>query len=74
VGPRTGLDDVESRKILPLPGLELRPSYRPTRSQSLYQLSSPGPFKESSLDNEPPKVGNMTIVDLVQNPCSGIQD
>jgi hypothetical protein len=25
VGPRTGLDDVQRRKILPLPGLELRP-------------------------------------------------
>jgi hypothetical protein len=24
VGPRTGLDDVERRKILALPGLELR--------------------------------------------------
>jgi hypothetical protein len=24
VGPRTGLDDVEKRKISPLPGLELR--------------------------------------------------
>jgi hypothetical protein len=25
VGPRTGLDNVEMRKILPLPGLELEP-------------------------------------------------
>jgi hypothetical protein len=25
VGPRTGLDEVERRRILPLPGLELRP-------------------------------------------------
>jgi hypothetical protein len=38
VGPRTGLDDVESRKILPLPGLELRPFGRAARGQSLYRL------------------------------------
>jgi hypothetical protein len=42
VGPRTGLDDVERRKILPPPGLELRPLGRPARSQSLYRLSYPG--------------------------------
>jgi hypothetical protein len=38
VGPRAGLDDVEERKFLILPGLELRPLARPTRSQSLYRL------------------------------------
>jgi hypothetical protein len=38
MGPRTGLDDVERRNILPLPGLELRPLGRPACSQSLYQL------------------------------------
>jgi hypothetical protein len=31
VGPRTGLDDVEKRKFLTLPGLELRPLGRPVR-------------------------------------------
>jgi hypothetical protein len=31
VGPRTGLDDTEKRKFLPLPGLELRPLGRPAR-------------------------------------------
>jgi hypothetical protein len=41
VSPRTGLDDVEKRKILPLTGLELRPIYRPARSQSLYRLRYP---------------------------------
>jgi hypothetical protein len=30
-----GLDDVVKRKFLTLPGLELRPLRRPTRSQSL---------------------------------------
>jgi hypothetical protein len=38
VGPRAGLDDVEKRKFLTLPGLELRPLGRPARSQSLYRL------------------------------------
>jgi hypothetical protein len=40
VGPKAGLDDVERRKISPLPGLELRPLGRRARSQSLYRLSS----------------------------------
>jgi hypothetical protein len=35
VDPRTGLDGVEERKFLPLPGLELRPLGRPASSQSL---------------------------------------
>jgi hypothetical protein len=42
VGLRTGLDDVERRKILPLPGLELRPLCRPALSQWLYRLRYPG--------------------------------
>jgi hypothetical protein len=36
VGPRAGLDDVEKRKFLILPGLELRPLGCPARNQSLY--------------------------------------
>jgi hypothetical protein len=43
VGPRTGLGDVERRKFLPLPGLEVRPLGRPASSQSLHRLSYPGP-------------------------------
>jgi hypothetical protein len=42
VDPRAGLDDVEERKFLILPGLELRPLGRPARSQSLYRLRYPG--------------------------------
>jgi hypothetical protein len=38
VGVRTGLN-VERRKILPPPGLELRPLCCPARSQSLYRLT-----------------------------------
>jgi hypothetical protein len=42
VDPRAGLDDVEKRKFLTLPGLELRPLRRPARSQSLYRLRYSG--------------------------------
>jgi hypothetical protein len=42
VGPRAGLDNVEKRKFLTLPSLELRPLGRPACSQSLYRLRSPG--------------------------------
>jgi hypothetical protein len=41
VGPRAGLDKVEKRKFLTLPGLELQPLGRPARSQSLYRLRYP---------------------------------
>jgi hypothetical protein len=41
VGPRTGLNEVERRKLLPLPGLELSLLGRPARSQSLYRLHYP---------------------------------
>jgi hypothetical protein len=39
---RPCLDDVERRKILLLPGLELQLLTRPARSQSLYRLSYRG--------------------------------
>jgi hypothetical protein len=42
VDPRVGLDDLEKRKFLTLPELELRLLSRPARSQSLYQLRHPG--------------------------------
>jgi hypothetical protein len=41
VGPKAGLDEVEERKFLKLPVLELRPLGRLARSQSLYRLRSP---------------------------------
>jgi hypothetical protein len=40
--PRTGLDKVDSRKILFLPGLEPRSLRRRYRSQSLYRLLCSG--------------------------------
>jgi hypothetical protein len=42
VDPRVGLDEVEKRKFLNLPGLELPSLGRPTHSQSLYRLRYPG--------------------------------
>jgi hypothetical protein len=42
VGPTVDLDDVEKKKFLTLPGLELRPLGRLARSQSLYRLSYRG--------------------------------
>jgi hypothetical protein len=41
VDPKAGLDDMEKRKFLILPGLELRPLGCPARSQSLYRLCYP---------------------------------
>jgi hypothetical protein len=38
VGPRAGLGDVEKRKFMTLPGLELRPLGRPARSQSVSRV------------------------------------
>jgi hypothetical protein len=38
VDPRAGLDDMEKRKFLTLPGLEPRVLYRPARSQSDYAI------------------------------------
>jgi hypothetical protein len=38
---RTDLNDAKKRKILPLPGLELRPLGRPARSQSLCRVHYP---------------------------------
>jgi hypothetical protein len=39
MGPRTGLDDMEKRKFLTLPGLDLQPLGRAAHSLSLYRLS-----------------------------------
>jgi hypothetical protein len=41
VGPTAGLENLGGRKILPLPGLELRPVGRLARSQSPYRLRYP---------------------------------
>jgi hypothetical protein len=47
VNPRADLYDVEKRKFLALPELELRLLCRAARSQSLYRLRYPGYFHEN---------------------------
>jgi hypothetical protein len=42
VGPRAGLDDMEKRKFLTLPRLEIRPLGLSARNQSVYRLRYPG--------------------------------
>jgi hypothetical protein len=50
VGLRLGLDDMEKRKFLLLPGLELRPLGRPARSHSLYRLCYPdSPIEDKNM-------------------------
>jgi hypothetical protein len=45
MGPKTGQDGMERKKIMPLPGLELRPLGRPARTRSLYRLRYPDETK-----------------------------
>jgi hypothetical protein len=49
VGPSVGLDDLEKRQFLTLPGLELRPLGHLARRQSLCRLRYPGSFPEDSI-------------------------
>jgi hypothetical protein len=50
MGHRTGLDDVEKRKFLTLPGLELQLLGCPPHSQSVYRFLKFLAIKMSSLD------------------------
>jgi hypothetical protein len=52
VDPRAGIDDVEKRIFLTLPGLELRPLGRPASSQSLYRLRYSAPDRIGRLCKE----------------------
>jgi hypothetical protein len=52
MGPKAGVDYMERRKFLNLPGLELRPLGRSARSQSLYQLRYPGSVFYCLIRNE----------------------
>jgi hypothetical protein len=51
VDPRAGLDTVEKRKFLTVPGLELRPFGRPACCQLLYWLHYPAPDTIKRLGN-----------------------
>jgi hypothetical protein len=65
VDPRTGLDEVEKRQFLALPGLELQSHSLPACSQSLYRLRYPGSsdihFIYSSMALQP-FVGNWSFL------------
>jgi hypothetical protein len=61
VGSRISLDDVETRKILPLPGLKFQPLDHPTQSQPLFRLHYPG---------SPQSSGSM----IIQNVGIHLQD
>jgi hypothetical protein len=50
VDPRVGLDDMEKRKFLPPPALELRPLGCTARRQSPYRLSYFGSCSTKCLD------------------------
>jgi hypothetical protein len=54
VDPKTDLGDVEKRKILTLPGPELRTPVRPSRSQSLYRLFNYNTLKRTATVNKLP--------------------
>jgi hypothetical protein len=51
VSLRTGLNDVEKKNFLALPGLEPRSICRPARGQSLYRLLYPGSYGNPILQN-----------------------
>jgi hypothetical protein len=51
VGPRASLDNMEKRKFLTLPELELRPFSRPAHSHTLYRLRYRGSHIPHSLCN-----------------------
>jgi hypothetical protein len=51
VGPRAGLDDMETWKFLLLLGLELWPLGCPARSQSLYLLRCPGSSSQTGSES-----------------------
>jgi hypothetical protein len=57
VGPRASLDGVEERKILTLPGLELRPLGRPAVASRYTDCAIPAP-KEIRTSENMHKMGN----------------
>jgi hypothetical protein len=63
VGPRAGLDDVEKKKFLTLPGLELRPSVNHPVASRYTDYAIPDP-----LDNKENR--NISCPCLESNPDS----
>jgi hypothetical protein len=52
VGPRAGLDDVENRKFLTIPALELRTLGRPADSSRYTDYAIPAPMKNKGETKE----------------------
>jgi hypothetical protein len=67
--PRAGIDDLEKRKCLTLPGLELRSLSRPARSQSLYRLRYPGSMHMSNREQK--SWSSITTRLDARNDCAG---
>jgi hypothetical protein len=70
-GPRTGLDGVEKKEFLTVPGHELRTLSRPARSQLLYLLRYLLPLLTNSVTlvhertrptERPPLVGEVSAI------------
>jgi hypothetical protein len=61
--PRAGLDEVEKRKFLTLPGLELRTLCPLARIQSLYRLRYPGYQKNVDIKITPELFKALILVD-----------
>jgi hypothetical protein len=78
VDPKVDLYNVEKRKFLSLPGLELQPLSRPACSQSLYRLLYPGsslkiiPFKYFTYTNI--FKHNATLCNIVRDPVTVSRD
>jgi hypothetical protein len=70
VGPRAGLDYVERRKFLALPGLKLRPLGRPACSQSLYGLLYPGSLAFTSNIKKQSLLSSIRKYDKGKVPCA----
>jgi hypothetical protein len=66
VGSRTGLDNLERRKILPLLGLNLPPLSLPAHSQLLYPLHYPSFTQQTTLIIAI-KITTHTITILINN-------
>jgi hypothetical protein len=71
VNPGAGLDNVEKRELLTLPGLELRPLGCPAHSQSLYRLRTLHNFSFPRLFGPPPHIDECHCW-LVWFPCNDV--
>jgi hypothetical protein len=69
VDPRAGLDGVEKKKFVTLPGFELRPLGCPAHSQSLYDYATPAPvYKLAPVRH----VGQTYIIIIADHPLKTI--